>query len=172
MTFPGAGDDVGVETTDALRGRAERDRVRREREVVGERASSAGAEALPVDRRVVERAGDRGGEILPELVVETARVRGHDLVGDGHEERDLLAGHRLHADAGLRGGLHAASPTQSATGTSIGTGIAVCADTDSGTRRARDITADCSTAFAKIGPVMVGGSSCARRVGQEWWGLP
>jgi hypothetical protein len=41
---------------------------------------------------------------------------------------------------------------------SIGTGIAVFAATDSGTLRARDMTADCSAAFAKIGPVMVGGS--------------
>jgi hypothetical protein len=41
---------------------------------------------------------------------------------------------------------------------SIGTGIAVFALTDSGTLRASDITADCSLAFAKMGPVMVGGS--------------
>src|SRR3954466_11304659 len=50
------------------------------------------------------------------------------------------------------------SPTQSASGMSIGTGIAVLAFTDSGTRRASCCTADCSLAFAKIGPVMVGGS--------------
>jgi hypothetical protein len=40
----------------------------------------------------------------------------------------------------------------------MGTGIAVFAETDSGTRRASDMTAEVSDAFAKIGPVMVGGS--------------
>jgi hypothetical protein len=40
-----------------------------------------------------------------------------------------------------------------------GTGMAVAADIDSGTRRARDMTADVSLAFLKIGPVIVGGSS-------------
>src|SRR4051812_37470728 len=57
-------------------------------------------------------------------------------------------------------GLTPPSPTQSASGTSIGTGMAVLALTDSGTRRTPGtfMTADCSEAFAKIGPVMVGGS--------------
>jgi hypothetical protein len=43
-------------------------------------------------------------------------------------------------------------------GTSIGTGIAVVADTDRGTRRASFITADSSLALRKIGPVIVGGN--------------
>src|SRR5690242_7755354 len=55
-------------------------------------------------------------------------------------------------------GFAAASPTQSASGMSIGTGIAVLAFTDRGTRRASCWIADDSEAFAKIGPVMVGGS--------------
>jgi hypothetical protein len=41
---------------------------------------------------------------------------------------------------------------------SIGTGIAVAAETDRGTLRASCMTAEVSDAFAKIGPVMVGGS--------------
>src|ERR1700704_6909773 len=54
-------------------------------------------------------------------------------------------------------GLTPPSATQSATGTSIGIGIAVFALTERGTRRARDCTADCSVAFAKIGAVLGGG---------------
>src|SRR4051812_33218207 len=55
-------------------------------------------------------------------------------------------------------GLTPPSPTQSASMTSIGTGTAVLALTDSGILRASCCTADDSLAFAKIGPVMVGGS--------------
>jgi hypothetical protein len=50
------------------------------------------------------------------------------------------------------------SATQPATGMSIDTGIAVCALTDRGTRRASCMTADDSLALLKIGPVMIGGS--------------
>jgi hypothetical protein len=40
---------------------------------------------------------------------------------------------------------------------SMGTGIAVFADTDSGTLRPSDMMADSSVAFAKMGPAIVGG---------------
>jgi hypothetical protein len=41
---------------------------------------------------------------------------------------------------------------------SIGTGIAVVAETDRGTVRASDMTAEDSAAFRKMGPVMMGGN--------------
>jgi hypothetical protein len=49
------------------------------------------------------------------------------------------------------------SATQSATGMSRGTGIAVFALIGRSTGLASRMMADCSLAFAKIGPVMVGG---------------
>src|SRR6185295_3111593 len=57
-------------------------------------------------------------------------------------------------------GLTPPSATQSAVGISSDTGTEVFADTDSGTRRASDMTADCSDALLKIGSVIVGGRSC------------
>jgi hypothetical protein len=48
---------------------------------------------------------------------------------------------------------------QPAAGMSIETGMAVCAVIASGTRRARAMTADDSTAWSKMGPVMDAGRS-------------
>ncbi len=57
----------------------------------------------------------------------------------------------------LESGFLPPSDTQSAVGTSSGTGTAVFAVIDSGTRRARLITAEPSTDFSKIGPTSVSG---------------
>jgi hypothetical protein len=152
------GHEVAVDAAVGLRGGTERLGVGRgARERVGERAGTAGAEILAVDRRVVERAAIAVGRSAsswsmtpPGLVMTTSWET-------GTSRATFLPVISLTPTPTCEAGLTPASETQPAVGTSIGTGIAVVALTESGTLRARFITADCSDAFAKMGPVSCGG---------------
>jgi hypothetical protein len=55
-----------------------------------------------VDRRVVERAGERGRKVRLELLEQAAGVGHRHFFGDGDQNRDLLRGHLLDADAAGR----------------------------------------------------------------------
>jgi hypothetical protein len=140
----------------------------RQRQIVGERSGAAGADRLTGDRRIVECAGDSGGKILLQLLVQAARVGHHNLIGDRDEQGDLLAGHQLDADTDLGGRLDAALSDPVRSGNIHRDGDrGLRRFTDSGTRRASDMTADCSTALSKIGPVIVGGKKRCRSIRQR-----